>query len=80
LICEELNDSPQIETAADGRPVARKCNLSKVIGTFPSFASSGLGKTTLIAQEIDVGDARSIKQRHFPVSPAVKKLIYKEID
>jgi len=58
----------------------QKCNLSKVIGTFPSFAYSGLGKPTLIAQEIDVGDAGSIKQRHFPVSPAVKKLIYKEID
>ncbi|KAH8357521.1 hypothetical protein KR084_012071, partial [Drosophila pseudotakahashii] len=40
----------------------------------------GLGKTTLISHEIDIGEAKPIKQRHFPVSPAVEKLLYKEID
>ncbi|KAH8295523.1 hypothetical protein KR054_004614, partial [Drosophila jambulina] len=46
----------------------------------PSFAVSGLGKTTLISHEIDVGDAKPVKQRHFPVSPAVEKLLYAEVD
>ncbi|KAH8318247.1 hypothetical protein KR059_000694, partial [Drosophila kikkawai] len=46
----------------------------------PSFAISGLGKTNLLSHEIDVGEAKPIKQRHFPVSPAVEKLLYAEID
>jgi len=58
----------------------QQCSLSKVIGTFPSFASSGLGKTTFISYEIDVGDAKPIKQCHFPVLPAIEKLLCKEID
>ncbi|XP_065356057.1 uncharacterized protein LOC135950441 [Calliphora vicina] len=40
----------------------------------------GLGRTTLITHEIDVGDSKPIKQRFYPVSPAVEKLMYKEID
>ncbi|KAH8309948.1 hypothetical protein KR067_002277, partial [Drosophila pandora] len=40
----------------------------------------GLGRTNLIYHEIDVGDAKPVKQRHFPVSPAVEKSMYAEID
>jgi len=65
---------------SDNLTEGQQCSLSKVLGTFPSFASSGLGKTTLVAYEIDVSDAKSIKQSHFPVSPTVEKLIFKEID
>lgn len=54
--------------------------LKKVIDQFPSFLISGLGKTSLLSHHIDVGDAKPIKQRHFPVSPAVEKLLYSEVD
>lgn len=47
---------------------------------FPSFKNLGLGKTTLIQHEIDVGNAKAIKQRHYAVSPAVQDLLYNEID
>ncbi|KAH8336090.1 hypothetical protein KR074_000017, partial [Drosophila pseudoananassae] len=45
-----------------------------------SFAKLGLGKTHLISHSIDVGDTKAVKQRHYPVSPAVEKLLYGEVD
>ncbi|XP_052857197.1 uncharacterized protein LOC128265316 [Drosophila gunungcola] len=54
--------------------------LKSVVALFPSFAISGLGKTSLISHTIDIGDAKPVKQRHFPVSPAVEKLLYEEVD
>ncbi|KAH8286813.1 hypothetical protein KR044_003965, partial [Drosophila immigrans] len=45
-----------------------------------SFSQEGLGKTNLISHSIEVGNAKPIKQRHFPVSPAVEKAMYAEID
>jgi len=41
---------------------------------------SGLGKTSTISNFIDIGDAKPVKRRHFPVSPAVEKLLYAEVD
>jgi len=51
-----------------------------VVSLFPSFAHEGLGKTNLISPSIDVGPAKHVKQRHDPVSPAMEKLYYAEID
>nr|XP_041633555.1 uncharacterized protein LOC121503304 [Drosophila kikkawai] len=39
-----------------------------------------LRKTSMLSHAIDVGDAKPVKQRHFPVSPAVEKLLYAEVD
>lgn len=49
--------------------------LSAAISYFPNFEERGLGKTSLVEHTIDVGDAKPIKQRHFPISPAVEKLM-----
>jgi len=57
-----------------------EAKLENVINCFPSFRQEGLGKTNLIFHSIDVGTARPAKQRHFPVSPAVEKAMYAEID
>lgn len=54
--------------------------LDAIISLFPSFEKQGLGRTTLITHTIDVGDAKPIKQRFYPVSPAVEKLMFSEID
>ncbi|KAH8339641.1 hypothetical protein KR059_000403, partial [Drosophila kikkawai] len=40
----------------------------------------GLGRTSLLKHHIDVGLATPVKQRHYPVSPAVEKVLYAEID
>ncbi|KAH8244095.1 hypothetical protein KR038_008285, partial [Drosophila bunnanda] len=57
-----------------------KAKLANVVNCFPSFSQEGLGRTNLISHSIDVGNAKPIKQRHFPVSPAVEKSMYAEID
>lgn len=57
-----------------------KAQLTTIIDLFPSFAKQGLGRTSLIKHEIDIGDAKPIKQRFYPVSPAVETLMYTEID
>lgn len=54
--------------------------LQTIIDLFPNFLKQGLGRTTLITHDIDVGDAKPVKQRFYPVSPAVEKLMYTEID
>lgn len=54
--------------------------LNSVIELFPNFETQGLGRTDLIKHYIDVGDATPIKQRFYPVSPAVEKLMFSEID
>lgn len=54
--------------------------LSAVIDLFPNCEKQGLGRTSLIQHKIDVGGASPVKQRYYPVSPAVEKLMYEEID
>jgi len=58
----------------------QRCQLNAVISLFPSYEKQGLGITSLLEHHIDVGDAKPIKQRFYPVSPAVEKLMYSEID
>lgn len=54
--------------------------LNDAIALFPSYTKNGLGRTTLLSHEIDVGGAKPTKQRYYPVSPAVQAEMYKEID
>lgn len=54
--------------------------LCDVITQFPSFVKNGLGRTNILCHDIDVGGHLPIKQRHYPVSPAVQKEMYDEID
>lgn len=58
----------------------QRCQLATVISLFPSCEKHGLGRTSLIKHHIEVGDASPIKQRHYPVSPAIEKLMFKEVD
>jgi len=60
-------------TAAQGQQLAVAKQL------FPK-ASDGLGRTSLIEHTIEVGNALPVKQRFYPVSPSVEKLLYAEID
>ena len=55
--------------------------LRSVIESFPSFSKEGLGKTHLLSHSIDVIPSKSsTKQRFYPVSPAIEKLLFEEID
>ncbi|KAH8284300.1 hypothetical protein KR044_010216, partial [Drosophila immigrans] len=54
--------------------------LNEVISKLPSFEKEGLGRTHVIEHSIDVGEAKPIKQRHWPVSPAKERLMFSEIE
>jgi len=54
--------------------------LETVKEMFPNFEHKGLGRTDWIKHDIDIGEAKPVKQRYYPVSPAVEKLLYTEID
>lgn len=58
----------------------QKQQLNAIVSLFPNFEEEGLGRTSLISHDIDVGNTKPIKQRFYPVSPAVEKLMYTEID
>ncbi|XP_046803805.1 uncharacterized protein LOC124419228 [Lucilia cuprina] len=58
----------------------QKRQLDSIISLFPNFDKQGLGKTKLIEHKIDVGNATPVKQRFYPVSPAVEKLMFGEVD
>lgn len=58
----------------------QQSKLDIVISMFPNFEKQGLGRTNLIKHKINIPNTNPIKQRFYPVSPAVEKIIYKEID
>lgn len=52
---------------------AQNEQLEQIKKKFPSAELLGLGKTNLLEHEIDVGDAKPIKQRYYRISPAIQK-------
>lgn len=54
--------------------------LESVKQMFPSFSKYGLSETNVLCHTIDTGQEKPIKQRYFPVSPAIQKLLYDELD
>lgn len=54
--------------------------LQQVITLLPSSEIEGLGKTDVLRHAINTNDATPVKQRHYPVSPAVQKEMYSELD
>lgn len=54
--------------------------LNKIKSIYPSSATEGLGRTAVLKHVIDTGDAQPVKQRHYPISPAVQKSVYAELD
>lgn len=64
----ELTETQQIE-------------LEEVIKMFPSFEGQGLGCTWVEKHTIKlVEGAEPVKDRYYPISPAVQEIVYKEID
>jgi len=54
----------------------QKKRLDSVIEMFPNYERDGLGKIRVISHAIDTCIARPVKQRHWPVSPAIGKIIF----
>lgn len=84
-LVSELNsniNTCSVSESTEQRPLTagQRQQLQCVVNSFPSFAKEGLGRTCVLSHVVDVGTAKPIKQRHFPVSPAMEKLIYAELD
>ena len=54
--------------------------LNKLLDDLIPYEDGELGFTNLCEHFIDVGDAQHIRQRCYPVSPAVEKEMHKEVD
>ena len=78
----ELSESDQVVPLNQHELNAeQQQQLDQVKALFPSFAVMGLGKTHLEEHIIEVTDENTpIKQRHYPISPVVQKLMYDELD
>lgn len=58
----------------------QKLKLDSAVAAFPSSDIEGLGKTSLLEHVIDTGNAKPIKQRYYPISPAREAPLCEEID
>jgi hypothetical protein len=54
--------------------------LNKIIELFKEIGGKKLGKTKLVEHHIDTGSATPIKQRYYQLSPAMLKILDKEVD
>lgn len=77
LPSEHLNDE-----SSNNYPLnqIQRTQLESIKKLFPNLEKQGLGRTTLIEHDIEIGNAPTVKQRFYPVSPAVEKLMFEEID
>lgn len=82
-VINELNYLP-INPESDSKCHTLSSNqrrqLEEVVRLLPSFEVEGLGKTSLLKHPIDTNEARPVKQRHYPISPAKQNEMYAEID
>lgn len=77
---ENIYDLYEMDNEKYTLTLTQQRQLQSIIELFPNFSKQGLGRTSLIKHDINVGEAKPIKQRFYPVSPAVEKLMYQEID
>lgn len=65
---------------SDDLSVNQQVQLASVVDSFKSLAHDNLTRTTLVYHKIDTGDHPPIKQRYYPLSPAMQKFVNIEID
>lgn len=78
----EISGIPPSDSIHKEYPLSpsQRQQLETVIQLFPNSDKQGLGRTKLIQHKIEVEGADPVKQRYYPVSPAVEKLMYQEVD
>ena len=59
----------------------QQMKLDDVIQQFATFETNGLGRTHLETHKIElIEGAVPVKDRHYPISPAVQEIVFKEVD
>jgi RNase H-like domain found in reverse transcriptase/Reverse transcriptase (RNA-dependent DNA polymerase)/Integrase zinc binding domain/Integrase core domain len=74
-----LTTMPAI-TSSDSLSSEERLQLDNLISSYFERMGTRLGRTTLVEHVIDTGSASPIKQRYYPVSPAVQEQIDRELD
>ena len=59
---------------------AQKLQLDIIIAKYTEMSNLPLGRTHVMKFNIDTGDTIPIKQRPYPMSPAMLKILYQELD
>lgn len=77
---EEISDTTSVNPDMHVLTTTQNDLLQKVVAKFPSFDNMGLGRTHLLNHSIDTGNSPPIKQRHYPYSPAVQKVLEEAVD
>ncbi|KAH8367496.1 hypothetical protein KR084_005244, partial [Drosophila pseudotakahashii] len=80
--CAEFEKPPKkTEPESHELNAEQRQQLDEVRKSFLSFEEHGLGRTEKMKHAIElVPGATPVKDRHYPVSPAVQQLIYQEIN
>lgn len=70
------------ETSSKRHPLslAQQSQLKEVMSSFPSYSKDGLGRTSVLEHEIDVGKSKPVKQRYYAISPIKQEQLCGEID
>lgn len=79
-LCDEADSGTSDDRTVHKLSDPQRKRLDGIIARFPSYSTQGLGRTKSEVHTIDTGDATPVKSRHYPVSPAVQKLMYAELD
>lgn len=69
-----------VETKKLVLTIQQKHQLEEVINMVSSYNNLGLGRSTVMEFKINTGDASPIKQRFYPISPAVQEPLYDLLD
>lgn len=80
LKIDEIEQEPEVDDNKHSLDPTQRKVLQDITNLFPSSATEGLGRTTLLQHTIDTADAKPIKQRHYPISPAIQALMSVELD
>uniref|UniRef100_A0A096M9Z4 ribonuclease H n=1 Tax=Poecilia formosa TaxID=48698 RepID=A0A096M9Z4_POEFO len=70
----------KLDTLLAHLPAGRAKQLAGLIGEFPCLFSDTPGRTHLIEHDVDVGDAKPIKQRFYRVNLEKRKHLNAEVD
>ncbi|XP_059221494.1 uncharacterized protein LOC131996064 [Stomoxys calcitrans] len=79
-LCGDADDRTDDEIKLHSLTDQQRKRLNVVMEMFPCYTKKGLGKTSIEVHTIDTRDACPVKDRHYPVSPAVQRLMYAELD
>lgn len=76
-----VNEKTTYKMKPHNLTLEQKSQLDLIVKSFYSFEERGLGHTSLEKHSIKLVDgAVPVKDRYYPISPAVQEIVYKEVD